>query len=46
MTNRWEQQRTAIHEAGHAVMAYLLRRSFRTITVVPGGDYPEHAISG
>lgn len=32
------QRRTAVHEAGHAVMAYLLRRPFTTITVIADDD--------
>jgi hypothetical protein len=34
----WDQASTAIHEAGHAVMAYLLNRPFVTISVLPDGD--------
>lgn len=32
------QRRVAIHEAGHAVMAYLLGRAFAAISVVDDGD--------
>src|SRR4051794_25702935 len=42
-------RRTAIHEAGHGVMAYLVGRPFTTITVLPDDDalgYVQHAPPG
>jgi hypothetical protein len=33
-----EIQRTAYHEAGHAVMSVYLRRSFRLVSVIPDKD--------
>ena len=32
------EERTAYHEAGHAVAAYLMHRRFKHITIVPEGD--------
>ena len=44
-----EERSTAVHEAGHAVMAYLLGRPFTSISVVPDGDalgQVSHALPG
>jgi hypothetical protein len=39
------ERSTAVHEAGHAVMAYLLRRAFVEISVVEDGDSLGHVTS-
>lgn len=31
--------KTAYYEAGHAVMSYVLRRRFTSVSIVPGDDY-------
>jgi hypothetical protein len=33
--NARQRERVAYHEAGHAVAAYLLRRAFRYVTIIP-----------
>ena len=43
------QRRTVVHETGHAVLAYLLRRPFTTIGVIADDDSygrVEHAWPG
>lgn len=35
-------ERTAYHEAGHAVMSYLLGRRFRHVTIIPSKDAHGH----
>ena len=31
-------ERTGYHEAGHAVMCYILRQRFTKVTIVPNAD--------
>ena len=31
-------ERTAYHEAGHVLLAYLLRKAFKYVTIEPDGD--------
>jgi hypothetical protein len=44
-----DERRTAVHEAGHAVMAYLVRRPFTVISVLADDDSygrVQHALPG